>query len=141
MSERVYKWYSCFGRSGSLEGIFVATEAAVKAVIGKRAHFGEVLGKHSDVSCDLMEAGFQVLSEDSAIVAFIHEHGPFGLNPLDYITVECDDCGNSMRICEEQDYYCTYCEFRICYHCKTHGDHNECEVVEYDDRDASPEED
>jgi hypothetical protein len=140
MSEKVYKWYADFGRMGHLEGLFVATEAAVKAAIGQRAYFGEVLGKHSEIYGELEEAEFTVLSEDPAVVAFAQEHGPFGRNPLDYVTIECEECGGHMQVQEEQDYWCETHELRICYSCKKEhkgpseaGDEDDvCEVVEYE---------
>lgn len=55
---KLYQFYIDFGRMGEIEGLFIADEDAVKRSIGKHVHFGEVLGKHSDVSIVLEEDMF-----------------------------------------------------------------------------------
>lgn len=140
MSAKVYKWQGSYGRGGSLEGLFVATAKSVEDALGRLACFGEALGKHSDVREKLTADAFTVLSEDPAVIAFVEEHGPFGRNPLDYITVDCDECGGNMRIAEEQDYWCKDCEMRICYACTKCDDndqHEGCEIVEYEGQEPS----
>lgn len=139
MSKKVFKWTGSYGRGGHLEGLFVSTDGEVKAAIGKLACFGEMLGKHSDVKEKLDERSFTALSEDPAVVAFVEEHGPFGTSPFNYITVECDDCGDNMRVDEVQDYWCPVCELRICYDCQKSDDHAECGVVEYEGQQPSAE--
>jgi len=135
MAEKVYKWEWDCGRMGDLEGLFVATEEAVAAAIGKNAYFGEVLGKHSEVEGDLEENEFTLLSEDPAVIAFVKEHGPFGWNPLNYVRVPCDDCAIEMNVEEEQDYWCHDCEERLCYECGKSARHQECQdIVEYHKR-------
>lgn len=131
MSKKVYKWDGYWPRQGSLSGVFVAEEAAVKAAIGRNVHLGEALGRHSDVHGTLEENEFVALSDDPVIISFIETHGPFGRNPLNYVTVECDGCEAQMRVDEVQDYWCVNCESRLCYQCSKSDEHGECEVVEY----------
>ena len=38
------------GKMGVISGMFIATSKEVKNLIGKELHFGDVLGKHSDIS-------------------------------------------------------------------------------------------
>ena len=68
--------------------IFTAEEETVSAIIGKEIHFGEVLGKHSDVHFEIEPRHIEVLSDDNEfIVKFIEILGKgtvSGINPLDY---------------------------------------------------------
>ena len=41
---KLYSFHWDCGRSGALDGLFVAAEDQVESVIGKRLYFGEVLG-------------------------------------------------------------------------------------------------
>ncbi len=59
--------YSC--RGGTLEGLFVATDAEVDKACGKTVHYGEALGKHSEVSIDLEPEHFERLDVDMEAVA------------------------------------------------------------------------
>ena len=115
MSEgkHVYRWSWDCGRMGDLHGLFVATEKSIADAIGKDAYFGEVLGKHSDVHGKLGEKEFEVLSSDPAVIAFVEEHGPFGHNPLSYISYECDECGEPSNPDECVIYRCGECDDMI----------------------------
>jgi len=74
---------------GELSGIFVAEDYDVRKIVGKRCNFGEVLGKHSDISCVLTETNLRLLTESSEFVATFDEHGmSTGTNPLDYFELE-----------------------------------------------------
>lgn len=82
----LYKFYENFGRMGHLEGIFVAEESAVKDAIGKSVSFGEVLGKHSEIDCDLTEKNITFLTNSEAAVAAVENFGlSSGYNPLRYL--------------------------------------------------------
>ena len=56
--KKLYKFHVDYGRQGDLEGLFIAEEKDVKQIIGKNIYFGEVLGKHSDVSETMTEEMF-----------------------------------------------------------------------------------
>ncbi len=75
--EGVYRWSESFGRAGSLDGIFTARADEVAAFIGKEVHFGEALGKHSDVSCELAAEQFELLTDDAD---FVEKFKRFGLS-------------------------------------------------------------
>jgi hypothetical protein len=47
---KMYSFYFDCGCMGDLDGVFFATPEEVKAAIGDRVYFGEVLGKHSEIS-------------------------------------------------------------------------------------------
>jgi hypothetical protein len=46
----IYEFFWDYGRSGDVESTFVATAEQVTSIIGKDIYFGEILGKHSEVS-------------------------------------------------------------------------------------------
>src|ERR1035437_802998 len=85
---KLYSYGLDCGRMGYIEGLFIADEADVEAAYGKRAEFGEALGKNSDVSDDLDESSFTIKSEDPEFVAKLEEllgSSISGYNPLDYL--------------------------------------------------------
>lgn len=89
MTVGVYKFYCDFRRMGELEGVFVSNSEDIKAAIGQTAYFGEVLGKHSDVWCELDDSMFTLVSEDPNVVDVIVKHRlSSGYNPLSYINQE-----------------------------------------------------
>ncbi len=55
-------------RNGVVEGLFVTTQAELDANWGKFVQFGEILGKHSDVSGKLEPKDIEVLSEDQPFI-------------------------------------------------------------------------
>lgn len=59
--------YSC--RAGTLEGLFVATDAEVDKACKKSVYYGEVLGKHSEVEMTLKPEHFERLDVDMTAVA------------------------------------------------------------------------
>ncbi len=82
----LYRFYWDCGRQGDLNGIFVADDATVAACIGKSVHFGEVLGKHSDVSGTLESKDLTVLTTDPAFIEKFEEFRcASGSNPLSVI--------------------------------------------------------
>lgn len=84
--KKLYKFYSDYGRMGDLEGLFIADESDVDAVIGKEIYFGEVLGKHSDVS-EVMEREMfsEITVPIEALEVLEKELGSTwsGFNPID----------------------------------------------------------
>ena len=95
--KRLYRFEEDFGRMGDLRGLFVADDADVAAAIGKRAYFGEVLGKYSAVVIEkLVTRHFKALTDDAAFIAKFQEFGcRSGFNPLNYIT--CQECGEELE--------------------------------------------
>lgn len=83
----VYKFQFDGGRGGSLHGLFVAEDEDVKAVIGREAHFGEVLGKHSEVQGPIEESDIKLLTQDQEFVKKFLEYGcAVGFSPWDGLT-------------------------------------------------------
>lgn len=80
-----YHWY--LGRMGSVQGTFLATPESVQKLIGKHVYFGEILGKHSEVSGTIQESH---LTKLGASAGFVEEFGRlfpngFGYNPFSYV--------------------------------------------------------
>lgn len=87
--KKIWKFWAGFGRMGELEGIFVATEEEVEGSYGQTVHFGEALGKHSDVSVKLEERNFTKVGAYPWFVAeFERRKLASGYNPLNYLNDE-----------------------------------------------------
>lgn len=87
MTKKLFKFYWNCGRMGDLDGLFVATQEEVDKVIGKEVYFGEVLGKHSDISGTLEVGDLTIIDvDDKAVEAIVAVTGATisGYNPLDY---------------------------------------------------------
>jgi hypothetical protein len=94
----LWKFFWDCGRQGEVEGIFVATESEVKEVIGMDVYFGEILGKHSEVTGTIEEKEITKIDLDSETVTKVTNilGGTwFGYNPLNYVGRECSKCGDS----------------------------------------------
>lgn len=89
---KLYKFSVSYGRCGDEDGLFIADEEVIKASIGRIVHFGEILGKHSEVSVELKEHHFKVISGDKAYIDdTLYEFNSntlCGYNPLDYLDNE-----------------------------------------------------
>lgn len=74
-NKKIYKYNQYFGRSGSLESVFTATEATInKLRAAGRIYLGECLGKHSEVSADDFDKTIVEVSDDRAVVKFLDKH-------------------------------------------------------------------
>lgn len=91
---KLYSFHWDCGRSGDLDGLFVAEEDQIESAIGKRLYFGEVLGKHSEVE-GILEASDleEVSSEQDKITWLVDLLGTSisGFNPLEYLEEEEDE--------------------------------------------------
>lgn len=103
----LWSFYWDCGRSGSVDGLFVATEEQVKKAIGERVSFGEILGKHSDVcgtldECDVNKVDLkpETVEEVSVILGDTWS----GYNPLDYIYIYCEECGGEWELSDNMEF-------------------------------------
>jgi hypothetical protein len=82
----IYRFDQDFGRMGGLDGVFVATDEEVLAATGKVARFGEALGKHSDVWCELDADNVKLLTDEPSAVDVVEKYRlGTGYNPLHYL--------------------------------------------------------
>lgn len=68
-------------RSSNIEGVFVLTDEeldAVKEMKGFEVRYGEISGKHSDVTCELHLEDIEILSDKEEEVAFFERILPHG---------------------------------------------------------------
>ena len=76
-------------RDGSLEGLFICTEKELGGLNSVTVHFGEVLGKHSDVSSDTVYENCVVLSSNQDALRDLEvlfgRKTISGTNPLNYL--------------------------------------------------------
>lgn len=88
----IYKFDADFGRMGDLSGVFVATAQDIEDIIGKEVYFGEVLGKHSDVSLTVEDDNFTLVTNDEKFIEMFEQYGlENGYSPFDYYEAEEDD--------------------------------------------------
>lgn len=88
----IYRFGFDCGPMGSLAGVFIATDEEVSAAIGKRAYFGEVLGKHSEISGEIYDGHITLVTIDSLAVEIVEKHElTSGFNPLEYIDSDEDE--------------------------------------------------
>lgn len=66
--KKLYKYELDYGRMGSIDSVFIADDELVNACIGKLVHFGEALGKHSDVSTCLSIEDLEVRSGNQLVI-------------------------------------------------------------------------
>lgn len=90
---KLYKFRWDCGRMGFLDGLFVAEESEVARLIGTEIYFGEVLGKHSEISGTLEASEVVALSEDQGLIAGLlaandGKRTICGYSPLDYAEEE-----------------------------------------------------
>lgn len=114
----LWSFYWDCGRSGSLEGLFVATEKEIEEATGQEVYFGEVLGKHSEVYGTIDEGDISKVEISPEAVEEVSKHlGETwsGWNPLEYVRYECEKCGDGIAYEEmsysndEYDRICSYC--------------------------------
>jgi hypothetical protein len=87
----IYKLHFDCGRMGVLEGSFVADTEEVKKLIDskKEVYFGEVLGKHSEISGRIEECDITLVTTEPKVVELFERHDlSSGYNPFDYIEEE-----------------------------------------------------
>ncbi|MEI7486825.1 MAG: hypothetical protein WCJ72_05355 [Chryseobacterium sp.] len=88
--EAVYKMHIDCGRSGELEGVFVAKKSHIKILIDSEmeVYFGEVLGKHSEVYGKIEKKEIKMVSDNEDVVKVIRTHElESGYNPFEYSVV------------------------------------------------------
>ena len=92
--KRMYKFYWDCGRSGNLEGLFIAEEKDVAKAINSPLYFSEVLGKHSEVYGTLNKGDATCLDIPEEVVLLLEKElgqSISGFNPMDYLA--CGECG------------------------------------------------
>lgn len=86
MSKILVEFYWDCGRSGELTGLFVTTKEKLENLYGQEAYFGEVLGKHSEISGTITEDDFTVRTDNQECIKLFEELiGEQGFNPFDYV--------------------------------------------------------
>lgn len=72
----LYKMQFDCGRMGSLSGVFIADSEDVKYLLDNTisVDFGEVLGKHSDVSGCLANDEIELITTDENVIKVVEQH-------------------------------------------------------------------
>jgi hypothetical protein len=86
----IYKYYVNCGRMGSLEGLFVEEKEDIAKRIDCLIHFGECLGKHSNVNLPFEERHLTIVSEDARDIEVLERLGitSVGTNPMEHHYVD-----------------------------------------------------
>ena len=89
----LYRFYENCGRMGDLEGIFFFFLKEIEDDIGLLVYFGEVLGKHSDISVEITKNNIKKIDADQDFIDKANSLGiiPTGYNPLEYFDGGYDD--------------------------------------------------
>lgn len=83
----LFKMNFDYGRSGSLEGLFIAEKKYIDYLVEQelQVNFGEVLGKHSEVCGRVSPEEITLVTTDKNVLGIIKEFDlENGYNPLDY---------------------------------------------------------
>ena len=86
--EKLWKFYWDCGRQGDLEGVFIASDEDVQAIIGQSIYFGEALGKHSEVSGTIEPGEITLLTDNQEAIEVLKKYIGMdisGYNPLRYL--------------------------------------------------------
>lgn len=84
----IYKFECDYGRSGTLSGIFIATEEQIAEIHSKTIHLGECLGKHSEVYFEpgeLKDCIQLATTDPNAIIIFQNHYLWSGYDLTDYL--------------------------------------------------------
>lgn len=87
----LYKLHFDCGRSGELNGLFIADIDEMKKLVqnATEVYFGEVLGKHSEVMGPIEECDYTFITADENVIEIVEQYGlENGFNPFDYIEEE-----------------------------------------------------
>lgn len=88
MNKLLVKFHWDCGRMGDVRGLFVTTKEELEGTYGKQIYFGEILGKHSEVSGPLEQSDIEIVSEDQDFISklvVLMGLTISGHNPLSYL--------------------------------------------------------
>ena len=83
----IYKLNLDCGREGSLYGIFIADKEYVDVLVNNdiEVYFGEILGKHSDISLTINDTDIELITDDVKVIDMFEEYElSTGIDPFDY---------------------------------------------------------
>jgi len=101
--KNLYEFNVDFKRGGSIEGRFLATQNEIEAIIGKYVRFGEILGKHSDISGTIEKDEIRLITDNQEFLKEAEKLNvvlTHGYNPLEYYT--CEDCGFVLNVLNDE---------------------------------------
>ena len=79
----IYRFGLDYGRMGEIDAVFVVDSDDIKKIDGETIYFGEILGKHSDVECEVSAEHFELISDKPEEVEMFERlqlqcgHSPF----------------------------------------------------------------
>jgi len=92
MTTGIYRFSVDYGRGYGVEGTFAAKAEDVKRIKGKRIYFGEICGKHSEVTATPNDDNLVLLTDEPSVVEAFIKHGfASGHNPVSYYEAREDE--------------------------------------------------
>lgn len=89
--KKLFKFSCYLGSMGELDGLFIASQSQVDEIIGKEIYFGEVLGKHSDISVEIEKNDIEEISDDQDLIIqlfrLFESTTLCGHNPISYYEI------------------------------------------------------
>lgn len=83
------QYFEDFGRSGSLEGLFICSEDELEYLNGATVDFGEVLGKHSEVYSDETYENCKIITSNQDAIrdmeVMFGTKNISGYNPINFL--------------------------------------------------------
>lgn len=96
---KLYKFFWDCGRQGDVDGLFIADEKDIELAMGNQVYFGEILGKHSEISGTLDNGDLKVIDIEESVLDILEDaigsSYISGYNPLDYVRFRCNNCEDS----------------------------------------------
>jgi hypothetical protein len=82
----IYKFHWDCGRQGDITSVFVSTPEKVAEIIGKEVYFGEILGKHSEISGVIKEDEITLVTDNQEFIRLFEGYKlANGPNPFHYL--------------------------------------------------------
>jgi hypothetical protein len=89
--KHLYEYNEDFGRMGTLTGRLLLTKNEYQDLLSKEFHADDVLGKHSEIDCELTVDNLKLLTDDETFLALAEKLGidlECGFDPRCYIDDE-----------------------------------------------------
>ena len=106
MKKGIYKMNLDFGRIGTLDGKFIATDEQVETLTKSdiEVYFGEALGKHSEVFCKIKPKDITLITENEDTVKIFEDEGlASGYDPFAYTFISTEQEDEDMMVFEKVD--------------------------------------
>lgn len=103
MIEKMYRWHCHYGRQGTLDSLFLATDKDIENIKNcGSVYLGEVLGKHSEVVVDFSEENFDLVTDDPKVISVMKTVLPIGVDIFGHAEEQIHDLEQENQETEEK---------------------------------------